>query len=449
MPPDEVFRQRLAARNRRGLFSRILFYASVFTALLVLVILFLNVLNETFGTVAVQYEIPPETLTTAVTSLDELEKGDLVAILDEHVGRRFRVILRNALSQVPDEQYTTAPLRDVFNGKIFPAELGNHVIGDLEQHQLASILQSNLSQSQLRDLVMREVVVEEVVASWPLYDTLFNKDEIEAVTAEEYPEATLRFKSWINRDFLTTPMSSVPELAGIRTAILGTVYVILIVLAVSLPLGVGAAIYLEEYADDSRINRMIETNIRNLAGVPSIIYGMLGLAIFVRLLAALTSGAVFGVEDSNGRTIVSAALTLALLILPIIIINAQEALRAVPSTLREASFGLGATQWQTIWHTVLPSAIPGILTGTILAVSRAIGETAPLIVVGASTFIVTDPDGPFSKFTVLPIQIFQWTSRPEAEFRDIAAAAIIVLLLLMLAMNATAIILRNRYSVRY
>ena len=160
------------------------------------------------------------------------------------------------------------------------------------------------------------------------------------------------------------------------------------------PLGVGAAIYLEEYARDNWLNRLIQTNINNLAGVPSIIYGILGLAIFVRALEPLTSGAIFGVGDpttANGRTILSAGLTLALLVLPLIIINAQEAIRAVPSSLRQASYGLGATKWQTIWHHVLPNAIPGILTGTILAISRAIGETAPLVVIGASTYITFDP----------------------------------------------------------
>jgi phosphate transport system permease protein len=197
---------------------------------------------------------------------------------------------------------------------------------------------------------------------------------------------------------------------------------------------------------------MIQTNINNLAGVPSIIYGILGLAIFVRVLEPLTSGSAFGaIQDTttaNGRTILSAGLTLGLLILPLIIINAQEAIRAVPSSLRQASYGLGATKWQTIWYHVLPNALPGILTGTILAMSRAIGETAPLVVVGASTFITVDPSGPFSKFTTLPIQIYQWTSRPQDQFRNIAAAAIVVLLLLLLTLNATAVLLRNRYSRR-
>ena len=185
--------------------------------------------------------------------------------------------------------------------------------------------------------------------------------------------------------------------------------------------------------------------------MPSIIYGMLGLAIFVRAMEPLTSGTLLGTADpttANGRTILSAGLTLALLILPVIIINAQEAIRAVPRSLRQASYGVGATKWQTIWYHVLPNALPGILTGTILAISRAIGETAPLVVIGASTFITLDPTGPFSKFTTLPIQIYQWTARPQDQFRNLAAAAIVVLLVLLLTLNATAVLLRNRYSRR-
>jgi phosphate transport system permease protein len=272
-----------------------------------------------------------------------------------------------------------------------------------------------------------------------------------AEAAQEYPEATVSFVSWIDPKFIATPQSPDPERAGVRTAILGSLLTIAITVIFAFPLGVMAAIYLEEYAVDNRINRLIRTNINNLAGVPSIIYGMLGLAIFVRALEPLTSGKLFGLVDpttANGRTILSAGLTLGLLILPIIIINAQEAIRAVPNSLRRASMGLGATKWQTIWHHVLPNAMPGILTGAILAVSRAIGETAPLVVVGASTFITVDPTGPFSKFTTLPIQIYQWTARPQDEFRNIAAAAIIVLLVLLLALNASAVLLRNRFQKR-
>jgi phosphate transport system permease protein len=176
---------------------------------------------------------------------------------------------------------------------------------------------------------------------------------------------------------------------------------------------------------------------------------MLGLAIFVRTMEAFTSGSMFGVADSNGRTILSAGLTMGVLVLPIIIINAQEAIKAVPDSLRQAAYGVGATKWQTIWHHVLPNSIAGILTGSILALSRALGETAPLIVVGASTFISVDPNGPFSKFTALPIQIYQWTTRAQPEFHAIAASAILVLLILLLTLNATAIVLRNRFQRKY
>jgi phosphate transport system permease protein len=243
-------------------------------------------------------------------------------------------------------------------------------------------------------------------------------------------------------------MNSVPDFSGARTAILGSLAMIAVTMLVAVPIGVGAAIYLEEYAGKDRFSQIIQTNINNLAGVPSILYGMLGLMIFVRGLEALTSGAAFGVTGSNGRTLLSASLTMALLVLPILIINAQEAIRAVPNSLRQAAYGVGATKWETIRDHVLPSSMPGILTGTILALSRAMGETAPLIVVGASTFIVTDPSGPFSKFTALPILIYNWTAQPGEQYRNIAAAAIIVLLVLLISLNALAILLRNRYSGR-
>lgn len=300
------------------------------------------------------------------------------------------------------------------------------------------------------ELVLERVINPDVKLSWSLYDSLFNRTQVELQAQQQYPNARLEFRAWLTPDFIVSPQSSTPEFAGVRTAILGTLWVVLITISFSFLVGVPAAIYLEEYARDNWLNRLLQTNINNLAGVPSIIYGMLGLAIFVRALEAFTSGAIFGQVEvgttANGRTILSAGLTLGLLILPIIIINAQEAIRAVPSSLRQASYGIGATKWQTVWYHVLPIALPGILTGTILALSRAIGETAPLVVVGASTFITIDPNGPFSKFTVLPIQIYQWTSRPQAEFRNIAAAAILVLLTLLLTLNATAVLLRNKYS---
>ncbi|MEM7347011.1 MAG: phosphate ABC transporter permease PstA [Chloroflexota bacterium] len=355
----------------------------------------------------------------------------------------------------------------------FTEETFTRQLSDLTEAELITILENNLSanlvrrydseapllqrsQEDLYNLVVERVVEPRVIKSWFLTESIFNRSEIEAEVAE-IPQAVLENRSWLTPAFLSNPQSSTPDLAGIRTAIFGTLWVIFITVVVAFPLGVGAAIYLEEYAATvsnpwlRRLNAIIQTNINNLAGVPSIIYGMLGLAIFVRAMEPLTSGALFGATDpttANGRTILSASLTLALLILPLIIINAQEAIRAVPSSLRQAGMGLGATRWQTIWHHVLPNAMPGILTGNILAMSRAIGETAPLVVIGASTFITIDPNGPFSKFTTLPIQIYQWTARPEAEFRNIAAAAIIVLLILLLTLNASAVLLRNRFSRR-
>lgn len=308
------------------------------------------------------------------------------------------------------------------------------------------------SHESVEDLVYADIVKPVVLRSWFLIDSLRNREEIAAQIAREYPSAEMRFKRWLTWDFIISPQSSVPELAGVRTAILGSLWIVAIAVLFSFPLGVGAAIYLEEYADKTnRFNQIIQTNINNLAGVPSIIYGLLGLAVFVRALEPITSGCAFGVVDcttANGRTVLSGGLTLGLLVLPVIIISSQEAIRAVPSSLREASMGLGATKWQTIWSHVLPNAFGAILTGVILSMSRAIGETAPLVVVGASTFINTDPTGPFSKFTALPMQIYQWTARPQATFLNIAAAAIIVLLVLLFILNATAIIMRNRYSKR-
>jgi phosphate transport system permease protein len=305
------------------------------------------------------------------------------------------------------------------------------------------------SQADLIKLVMEEVVKPQVLTSWNLVPSLFQRDSILREVADRYPEASLEFRSWLTLDFIQSSQSSTPQLAGIRTAIIGSLLVILITILFAFPIGVGAAIYLEEFAGDSRLNRIIQVNIYNLSGVPSIIYGLLGLAVFVRGLEPLTSGSVFGFgagQTANGRTVLSAGLTLALLVLPIIIINAQEAIRAVPQSLRDSSYGLGATKWQTVWHHVLPASFDRILTGTILSISRALGETAPIVVVGASTFISVDPNSIFSKFTTLPIQVYQWTARPQGAFRNIAAAAILVLLVLLLTLNSTAIIMRNRIS---
>jgi phosphate transport system permease protein len=236
---------------------------------------------------------------------------------------------------------------------------------------------------------------------------------------------------WVDWQFLQSFSSRFAEKAGIKAAIAGSLWLVGLTALFAIPVGIAAAIYLEEYAPKNRISRFVEVNIANLAGVPSIVYGMLGLTIFVRWL-------------SLGRSLVAGALTLSLLILPVIIIASREAIRAVPPSLRYGSYALGATRWQTIRHHVLPVALPGIVTGVILALSRAIGETAPLVVVGALTYVAFTPEGPMDDFTALPIQIFNWASRPKAEFHELAAGGIIVLLAVLLVMNGTAALIRFR-----
>lgn len=238
--------------------------------------------------------------------------------------------------------------------------------------------------------------------------------------------------------FITNFSSSTPERTGIYPALLGSLWLLGLTAVTSVPLGIGAAIYLEEYAHDNWLTRLIEVNISNLAGVPSIIYGLLGLGIFVNLLGSLT----------GGQSLISGALTLSLLILPVIIIATREALRTIPSAVREGGYALGATRWEVIRSHLLPMALPGALTGTILALSRAIGETAPLIVVGAATYITFVPEGPQSGYSALPIQIYNWVSQPQEGFQTAAAAGIVVLMLVLLLTNSVAIALRNRYQRR-
>lgn len=396
---EQAIKRDVARRRLRGVIWRNLFLGCIAIGLFFLSLLIWRVVNAELGYVAIVQKVAPATL--APQPLEALSHDQLVAILK--------------------------------------AKISKNVFSRLEREQPFG----QRSQAAVLALVLERVVQERVTNTWTLWESLTQRDAIEQAAAQQ--NASLKWRSWLSWSFLTQPMNSRPEFAGVRTALLGSLWVIGLTMLIAFPIGVCAAIYLEEYAPDNWFNRIIRTNIYNLAGVPSIIYGMLGLAIFVRALDRYTSGAVLGVLDSNGRTIISAALTMALLVLPLLIINGQEAIRAVPQSLRLASYGLGATKWQTVWNHVLPQALPGIMTGTILAMSRAIGETAPLIVIGASTFIVFDPSGPFSKFTVLPIQIYDWTSRPEQEFRNAAAAAIIVLLVLLLTLNALAIWLRNRY----
>ena len=236
---------------------------------------------------------------------------------------------------------------------------------------------------------------------------------------------------WLSADLLTEYPSRIADRAGLKAAIVGTFWLMVVTAAVAVPIGVGAAVYLEEYAQPGPLLRVVTLNIANLAGVPSVIYGILGLAVFVRVLGF-------------GASFLSGGITLALLVLPVIVIATQEALRAIPRGVRESAYALGATRWQTVRAHLLPLAAPGALTGIILALSRAIGETAPILVVGAATFLAFLPATPLDAFSALPVQIYNWTARPQAEFKGLAAAGILVLLALLLLMNGAAIWLRDR-----
>jgi phosphate transport system permease protein len=240
---------------------------------------------------------------------------------------------------------------------------------------------------------------------------------------------------WLTWSFLTNYPSRFPDQAGIKPALISSLWLIILTALISVPIGVGCAVYLEEYARASRWRKLVQLNIANLAGVPSIVYGILGLGLFVRALAL-------------NRSILAGALTMTLVILPIVILAAQESLRSVPDSIRRASYALGATRWQTVWHQVLPAALPGIMTGVILAVSRALGEAAPLVAIGAATYMTFVPLSPTDEFSALPMQIYDWAKRPQAEFHHVAAAGIIVLLTVLILMNATAVYLRYRYGKR-
>ncbi|HEY7470092.1 MAG TPA: phosphate ABC transporter permease PstA [Acidimicrobiia bacterium] len=446
-PEGEDLTKQVGGRRRREGWARIVFMLVLLLTIGALATLLYTIINAAFGMVAIVNESEPEEIVASVgydpaeVALSDLSKDELVGVLEgavsTNVGRRLERDQRFYQDRLVFESQETwdeiCASADAPTGCTLPAR------------DQANVLQ----------LVNERVVVPDVVKTWDLVESLTSRDQIEAEIASagfqaDNPGAQPEFRAWLNWQFVVSPQSDVPELAGVRTAILGSLWLMLITVLFAFPVGVGAAIYLEEFARPNRLNRLIQTNINNLAGVPSIIYGMLGLAILVRTLEPITSGSLFlgegGSVSENGRTILAGGLTLGLLILPVVIISSQEALRAVPNSLRAAGLALGATKWQTIRKHILPLAMPGVLTGSILAMARALGETAPLVVVGASTFITVDPSGPFAKFTALPIQIFQWTSRPQEEFQRIAAAAILVLLVLLLTLNATAVILRNRYS---
>lgn len=411
--PKTFFSDNLALRTRSGKTWHVLFLLATIIAIITLTMLMINIIDSVFGYVVIDSKVDPATLAVGGISIEEQSKEQLVELLRSNLSK-------GAFNKLESEKS--------FNDR---------------------------SRSEVFSLIEERLFKFEVIKTWNLWESIFHRTDV----IEEYsvifvdnPNAQLKFVSWLTWERVVRPQSSEPLTAGIRTAILGSLWTIFITILFAFPIGVGAAVYLEEYANKNWLNRVIQTNINNLAGVPSIIYGILGLAIFVRTLEPLTSGSLFGVVDpttANGRTIFSAGLTLGLLVLPLIIINSQEAIRSVPQSLRYAGYGLGATKWQITWAHVLPNALPGILTGTILAISRAIGETAPLVVVGASTAISFDPTSPFSKFTTLPIQIYQWTARPQPEWQHLAGAAILVLLVLLLSLNAAAIFMRNKLAQKH
>ncbi len=451
-PTEDEYQRLLGKRTRRGQAVQTGFLLMLTVAVVGLGILLYTIIDDSFGLVAVVNANEPEDIVAAngydpeVTELSDLNKAQLVAVLEtavsSGVGRRLE-----------REQRFFAD-RLVFESQ----EKWDEVCASDEPPTGCD--SGVRSKGDVLALVEERVVQPDIIAVNGLTASLLDadafKDEVEASFAANpdryegytYDQVRYQWRAWFSWKFITSPASDRPEIAGVRTAVLGSIWLVAITILFAVPVGVGAAIYLEEFARPTRVNDFIQTNINNLAGVPSIIYGMLGLAILVRVLEPFTSGSLFGDGAPNGRTIMSAGLTLGLLTLPVVIISSQEAIRAVPNSLRQAGMGLGATKWQTVRSHVLPVAVPGILTGAILAVARAIGETAPLILVGAASFITVSPSGPFSQFTALPIQIFQWTSLPQEEWRHLAAAASLVLLVLLLTLNATAVILRNRYSRR-
>ncbi|MCS7088011.1 MAG: phosphate ABC transporter permease PstA [Thermoflexales bacterium] len=452
-----VRRRQVIARTGRG----VLFFSLVL-GLVALLTLFLNVFDKLGGYAVYAFKIDPLTITPS-RPLEELSREELLALIEKHVPEDAKALIPEEYGAPLEELSNEDLVNILYNDTPSPETLTAKPLEALTREELIEVLQRNVTgtrfeqlqaerpleqrtREELIELVEVEVLQRSVVWQWTLFESIFNRDAILAEIASRYPGSDYEFKWWLTPRFIASDQTTRPETTGLRPALLGSLLVVILSILFAVPIGVAAGIYLEEFAGKSRLGAIIQTNIYNLAGVPSIIYGMLGLAVFARALRDFTTGAAFGVPNPppNGRTIITASLTMALLILPLIIVNTQEAIRAVPQALRDAALAVGATKWETVWHHVLPVAAPGILTGTILATARALGETAPLIVVGAAAYVTMDPQGIFSSYTVLPIQIYTWTKLPEQIFTRVASAAVVVLLVTVLAINLTAIILRNR-----
>jgi phosphate transport system permease protein len=449
-PTGDEYQKLLDGKGRRAFLAQGGLLLALILAVLALATLLYTIINDSFGLVAQVNQNEPEDIVASLgydptqVALTDLSKDELITVLQggisNNVGRRLEREQRFYDDRLVFE--TQAKWDEV----CAEADAPDGCTKAARDH--ANVL----------FLVEERIVEPDVIATNGLVPSILNptafKDEVEAAFGTDrfgdytFDQVRFRWRAWLTWRFISSEASATPEIAGIKTAILGTLWLVFICVLFAVPTGVGAAIYLEEFARPSRINDLIQTNINNLAGVPSIIYGMLGLAVFVRALEPITSGSVFGVDSPNGRTVLAAGLTLGLLTLPVVIISSQEALRAVPNSLRQGALAVGATRWQTVRSQVIPVAVPGIMTGTILSIARAVGETAPLILVGAASFITVSPSSPFSQFTALPIQIFQWTALPQQEWRNLAAAASLTLLILLLTLNAGAVIIRNRYSRR-
>lgn len=394
-----------AAGTSRKLFALLrggwlLLTATVATAFLVA--LLLSVINSAFGFVALENSVSLEEISPGTRSLDQMTRGALESAL------RTR--------------------------------LSTGLIRRLESEQPLS----ERSDAELRDLVRERIINPTVVHSWSLGESLLRGDLISSYRNEN-PEAVITFRSWLSGSFLTSQQSPDPLDAGIVSALIGTLLVVGIAVVIAMPVGVATGIYLTEYSRPSLFRSIIQLNIQNLAAVPPVIYGLLGLALFVRFAAPVTSGAVFGVDAVNdGRTVFSAGLTLATLVLPVIVINAQDAFASIPERYRDAARAVGASRTQLVFGRLLPHVADRLVTVSILAVSRVVGETTPLIIVGAATVIAVNPSGLFSRFTALPSQIYYWSFSPQDEFQRLAAAAIIVLLVLSLGLNIVLVTLRRR-----
>ena len=399
-------KKRLAARKRAGKIFQVVTFIPIVLAIALIAILFFDVIRD-----SISWQV-----------MEPANSGETYAWSVAPFGQDEPILRREFAAQGDSPEEVDRILNDAEEKRLFYARNRIELMWYTQDGPFRWVVTSSRD-----DNVRAE---DRSVLQYGPFEGWARLDELRSGLEEGQ---NLYLNPWLDFSFFNKNSSRSPIVAGIRTAILGSLWVIAFVMLFSIPVGIGAAVYLEEYAPDNMFTRFIEINIRNLAGVPSIVYGILGLYFFVRLAGL-------------GPVILSAAITLSLLILPVVIIAAREAIKSVPSSLRQASYGLGATKWQTVSRVVVPNSIAGITTGVILAVARAIGETAPLLLVGAAAFVPFLPDGPLSRYTVMPIQIYSWVAENDVEFIHVASAAIIVLLAVLLMLYALAFYVRRRFE---